>query len=222
MEAADIPMWIVEKVLHQGAEATVTAGSWMGKSAVLKMRKPRGYRTPHLDRKLTRQRLTVEARALGRLQYHNLSAPSIIDLDLEQGWILMSKIEGITLFDYLNNKNNLISEKIKLFGAAIRELHEIGISHGDLTTHNVLIDNGGNLSLIDFGLAKILPELEHLGLDLQVLNECLTASHSEYENAVEDMVEGYLSADSEKEDVISAPEVISRFNEIRGRVRYHA
>ncbi|MGB1494897.1 MAG: KEOPS complex kinase/ATPase Bud32, partial [Candidatus Thalassarchaeaceae archaeon] len=213
MEAADIPMWIVEKVLHQGAEATVTAGSWMGKSAVLKMRKPRGYRTPHLDRKLTRQRLTVEARALGRLQYHNLSAPSIIDLDLEQGWILMSKIEGITLFDYLNNKNNLISEKIKLFGATIRELHEIGISHGDLTTHNVLIDNGGNLSLIDFGLAKILPELEHLGLDLQVLNECLTASHSEYENAVEDMVEGYLSADSEKEDVISAPEVISRFNE---------
>ena len=222
MEAADIPMWIVEKVLHQGAEATVTAGSWMGKSAVLKMRKPRGYRTPHLDRKLTRQRLTVEARALGRLQSHNLSAPSIIDLDLEQGWILMSKIEGITLFDYLNNKNNLISEKIKLFGATIRELHEIGISHGDLTTHNVLIDNGGNLSLIDFGLAKILPELEHLGLDLQVLNECLTASHSEYENAVEDMVEGYLSADSEKEDVISAPEVISRFNEIRGRVRYHA
>ena len=222
MEAADVPMWIVDKVVHQGAEATVTSGSWMGKSAVLKMRKPRGYRTPHLDRKLTRQRLTVEARALGRLQYHNLSAPSIIDLDLEQGWILMSKIEGITLFDYLNNKNNLISEKIKLFGATIRELHEIGISHGDLTTHNVLIDNGGNLSLIDFGLAKILPELEHLGLDLQVLNECLTASHSEYENAVEDMVAGYLSADSEKEDVISAPEVISRFNEIRGRVRYHA
>ncbi len=222
MEAADIPMWIVDKVVHQGAEATVTSGSWMGKSAVLKMRRPRGYRTPHLDRKLTRQRLTVEARALGRLQYHELSAPSIIDLDLEQGWILMSKIEGMTLFDYLNNKNNLVSEKIKSFGVIIRKLHEIGISHGDLTTHNVLIDSEGNLSLIDFGLAKIFPEVEHLGLDLQVLNECLTASHSEYENAVEDMVAGYLSADSEKEDLISAPEVISRFNEIRGRVRYHA
>jgi Kae1-associated kinase Bud32 len=222
MEAADVPMWIVDKLVHQGAEATVTSGSWMGKSAVLKMRKPRGYRTPNLDRKLTRQRLTVEARALGRLQYHELSAPSIIDLDLEQGWILMSKIEGITFFDYLNNKNNLTSEKIKSFGAIIRELHEIGISHGDLTTHNVLIDSNGNLSLIDFGLAKIFPELEHLGLDLQVLNECLTASHSEYENAVEDMVEGYISADSGREDLISASEVISRFNEIRGRVRYHA
>lgn len=222
MEAADVPMWIVDKLVHQGAEATVTSGSWMGKSAVLKMRKPRGYRTPNLDRKLTRQRLTVEARALGRLQYHELSAPSIIDLDLEKGWILMSKIEGITLFDYLNNKNNFNSEKIRSFGAIIRELHEIGISHGDLTTHNVLIDSNGNLSLIDFGLAKIFPELEHLGLDLQVLNECLTASHSEYENAVEDMVEGYISADSGREDLISASEVISRFNEIRGRVRYHA
>jgi Kae1-associated kinase Bud32 len=222
MEAADIPMWIIDKVIHQGAEATVTSGSWMGKSAVLKLRKPRGYRTPHLDRKLTRQRLTVEARALGRLQQYNISAPSMIDLDIEQGWILMSKIEGITLFDHLNNTNDSISEKIKSFGAIIRELHEIGISHGDLTTHNVLINDTGNLSLIDFGLAKIFPELENLGLDLQVLNECMTASHSEYQNAVDDMVEGYLSADSGKENVFSASEVISRFNEIRARVRYHA
>jgi len=222
MEAADVPMWIVDKIIHQGAEATVTSGSWMGKPAVLKMRNPRGYRTPQLDRKLTRQRLTVEARALGRLQSYDLIAPSLIDLDLEQGWILMSKIEGITLFDYLNYEDNIKTNKIKFFGIIIRELHEVGISHGDLTTHNVLIDNNGKLSLIDFGLAKIFPELEHLGLDLQVLNECLTASHSEYENAVEDMVEGYLSADSGKGTTISALEVISRFNEIRGRVRYHA
>jgi tRNA A-37 threonylcarbamoyl transferase component Bud32 len=50
----------------------------------------------------------------------------------------------------------------------------------------------------------------------------MTASHSEYQNAVDDMVEGYLSADSGKENVFSASEVISRFNEIRARVRYHA
>ena len=91
-----------------------------------------------------------------------------------------------------------------------------------MTTHNVLIDNNGKLSLIDFGLARILPELEHLGLDLQVLNECLTASHSEFENAVNDMIAGYLSIDSQKNNLIPAKDVISRFNEIRGRVRYHA
>ncbi len=222
VEAADTPMWIAHKVIHQGAEATVTSGSWMGKSAVLKMRNPRGYRTPHLDRKLTRQRLSVEARVLGRLQYHNLTSPSLIDLDLEQGWILMSKIEGITLYDYLNSKEDSNTSVINSFGKIIRKLHEVGISHGDLTTHNVLIDNNGKLSLIDFGLARILPELEHLGLDLQVLNECLTASHSEFENAVNDMIAGYLSIDSQKNNLIPAKDVISRFNEIRGRVRYHA
>lgn len=113
-------------------------------------------------------------------------------------------------------------EKIKKFGKLIRKLHEFGISHGDLTTHNVLIDKYDNLHLIDFGLARIFPELEHLGLDLQVLNECLTSSHSEYENAVDIMLSGYSESDSKLPDIISASEVISRFNEIRGRVRYHA
>ena len=159
---------------------------------------------------------------MGRLQYHNLAAPALRDLDLGQGCILMSKIEGITLYDYLNSEEYSNTSVINSFGKIIRKLHEVGISHGDLTTHNVLIDNNGKLSLIDFGLARILPELEHLGLDLQVLNECLTASHSEFENAVNDMIAGYLSIDSQKNNLIPAKDVISRFNEIRGRVRYHA
>ena len=50
----------------------------------------------------------------------------------------------------------------------IRRLHEIGISHGDLTTHNVMVSED-NLHLIDFGLSRQSPELEHFGLDLQVL-----------------------------------------------------
>tara|TARA_B110000881_G_C18501567_1_gene477186 strand:- start:43 stop:708 length:666 start_codon:yes stop_codon:yes gene_type:complete len=220
MVLPSIPMWIGEKVLHEGAEATVTSGSWLGKPAVLKMRRPRGYRTPQLDRKLTRKRLSVEARVLGRLQKNYFSAPSLFDLDLECGWILMSRIEGKTLYECLNEESMGLKE-IKLFGEEIRKLHESGISHGDLTTHNVLIDLNGKPCLIDFGLARILPELEHLGLDLQVLNECLNASHSEYHNAVDMMVDGYISADSNTQDTISAEEVISRFNEIRGRVRYY-
>ena len=71
-------------------------------------------------------------------------------------------------------------------------------------------------------MARIFPELEHLGLDLQVLNECLTASHSEYEDAVDIMLSGYFESDLKLPNIISAGEVISRFNEIRGRVRYHA
>ncbi len=101
-------------------------------------------------------------------------------------------------------------------GALIRRLHEEDISHGDLTTHNILIDEMGNLSLIDFGLARVSPELEHMGLDLQVLNECLTASHSELGGAVDAMLGGYIDAGNNE-----AANVVSRFETIRGRVRYH-
>jgi len=208
-----------EKTLHEGAEATVTAGSWLGKAAVLKMRRPRGYRHPDLDRRLTRQRLSVEARVLARLQSSEFPSPALFDLDLEEGWMLLSRINGRPLYDALND-TSVDDASMANVGALIRRLHEMDISHGDMTTHNILADAAGSLSLIDFGLARISPELEHLGLDLQVLNECLTASHSEHEGAVQSMVDGYLAADAGG-GVASATEVVARFDAIRGRVRYH-
>ena len=212
-------MWMPEKTLHEGAEATVTAGSWLGKAAVLKMRRPRGYRHPDLDRSLTRQRLSVEARVLARLQSSEFPSPALFDLDLEEGWMLLSRIDGRPLYDALND-TSVDDDSMVNIGALIRRLHEMDISHGDMTTHNILADAAGSLSLIDFGLARISPELEHLGLDLQVLNECLTASHSEHEGAVQSMVDGYLAADAGG-GVASATEVVARFDAIRGRVRYH-
>jgi len=219
MASGSIPMWMPEKTLHEGAEATVTAGSWLGKAAVLKMRRPRGYRHPDLDRSLTRQRLSVEARVLARLQSSEFPSPALFDLDLEEGWMLLSRIDGRPLYDALNDTSVDDASMVNV-GALIRRLHEMDISHGDMTTHNILADAAGSLSLIDFGLARISPELEHLGLDLQVLNECLTASHSEHEGAVQSMVDGYLAADAAA-GVASATEVVARFDAIRGRVRYH-
>ena len=219
MASGSIPMWMPEKTLHEGAEATVIAGSWLGKDAVLKMRRPRGYRHPDLDRSLTRQRLSVEARVLARLQSSEFPSPALFDLDIEEGWMLLSRIDGRPLYDALND-TSVDDDSMVNVGALIRRLHEMDISHGDMTTHNILADAAGSLSLIDFGLARISPELEHLGLDLQVLNECLTASHSEHEGAVQSMVDGYLAADAGG-GVASATEVVARFDAIRGRVRYH-
>ena len=122
--------------------------------------------------------------------------------------IYESLVEGLTGEDYMFK-----------VGAKIRELHELGFSHGDLTTHNIMIDDTGNISLLDFGLSRISAELEHMGQDLQVLNECLSASHSELEKAMEEVLIGYSESSSTKST--NSPEsVISRFNQIRNRVRY--
>ena len=215
MAGAGIPMWNPIELLHEGAEATVTAGRWMGKPAVLKMRRARGYRHPDLDRKLTRSRLSVEVRVLSRLQRSAFPSPALFDCDVEESWILISRIDSRPLYEAISD-GSVGSETMEDVGALIRRLHEEEISHGDMTTHNILIDSSGNLSMIDFGLARVSPELEHMGLDLQVLNECLTASHSELEGAVDSVVLGYLDSGNEE-----AGNVVSRFESIRGRVRYH-
>ena len=215
-----VPLWKPSKMIHQGAEATVFSGYWMGEKAIFKKRNHRSYRHPDLDRRLTRQRLSVEVRVLRKLHSTTVSSPSLFDVDIDEGWIILSEVEGVTLYEsLLNGESNI--EKIKKFGGLIRQLHELGISHGDLTTHNVMINDDGELTLIDFGLSKISPEIEHLGLDLQVLHECLNSSHYEENSAIESMIDGYLSNSSDN-IAPSGPDVIERFNSIRGRVRYHA
>ena len=220
MDDESVPLWKPLKMIHQGAEATVFSGYWMGEKAILKKRNRRSYRHPDLDRRLIRQRLSVEVRVLRKLYSTKLSSPSLFDVDIDEGWIILSEVDGVTLYEsLLNGESNI--EQIKKFGGLIRQLHELGISHGDLTTHNVMINENEDLTLIDFGLSKISPEIEHLGLDLQVLHECLNASHYEEKGAIESMIDGYLSNSSDN-ITPSGQDVIERFNSIRGRVRYHA
>ena len=215
-----IPAWKPGKILHEGAEATVIEGSWLGSSTVLKERRPRGYRHPHLDRKLTRQRLSAEARALERLQRLGFPCPSIIHLDQQRGQILMSRIEGFPIYSLLKD-GKAGTKQLEDLGSLIRRLHESGVSHGDLTTHNIIASADLSLSLIDFGLSRQSPELEHLGLDIQVLNECLKASHSTIEDAIDYVCKGYSEFASTGSEAEDAEHVIERFRKITTRVRYH-
>ena len=220
MSDTELPIWNSEKIIHEGAEATVSEGKWFGKSAISKVRRKRGYRYPELDRKLTKKRIAAEARILFRLRKKSFPCPSIYFIDTNNSQIIMSKIFANPLYEELNKlkSQKLILEKI---GKLIRRLHLCDISHGDLTTHNILISQRGELFIIDFGLSRISPELEHLGLDLQVLSECLTASHANIKNPMEAIIRGYISVDGNNPESKSANNVIVRFEEIKSRVRYH-
>ena len=219
MEGSEVPIWKPEFVLHEGAEAIVTAGSWLGKRAVLKYRRPRRYRHPDLDRRLTRQRIAVEARVLSRLSAAGFPSPSLMLMEPDQSTMLLSRIEGKTLYDVLKTEDSC-RDILHSLGGLIRRLHELGISHGDLTTHNVMVSED-DLYLIDFGLSRQSPELEHFGLDLQVLRECLGSSHTKIPDAIEIVCEGYIDSENKNSDSDSAIDVIGRFHKIVGRVRYH-
>ena len=210
--------WEESEIIHEGAEARVTSGLWLGIPAVLKARRKRGYRHPELDSRLTKSRITVEAKVLSRLQSNNFPSPRLLQLDLEAGWMILSRLEGAPIYESLVDKT-ANARDLEMVGSTIRNLHELGFSHGDLTTHNIMINNDCKISLLDFGLSRISAELEHFGQDLQVLNECLSASHSDYQGAMERVLSGYRVSSTTTTEP-SAESVISRFNAIRNRVRY--
>tara|TARA_B100002052_G_scaffold291934_1_gene312729 strand:+ start:1773 stop:2483 length:711 start_codon:yes stop_codon:yes gene_type:complete len=233
---AEVP-WSEGPLIHEGAEGLVHLGHWFGEEAVMKVRRPRGYRDPSLDRALTKTRILSELRILRQLEHKAMNTPQILDADIDSGTIIMTRIAGRPLFEHLRSTptqfgedsrdSNVdhgdefpVREILALVGMQIRFLHMDGISHGDLTTHNIMWDFQGPVGIIDFGLGRLSPEIEALGQDLQVLNECLGASHPDHPYALDEILEGYTSIPDDDAEP-SANEVIERFNEIRGRVRYH-
>ncbi len=290
-----MPAWVPGDLLHVGAEAVATSGRWLDGDAVLKERRPRAYRHPSLDRRLSSMRSTAEARILLRLASarfgaHRFPTPVLLAMDTDAGWMIQSRMPGLPLFEALRthtSADEVVSsdassdesasggisdveavndgaddeasgpastvpgdtakwlQVMNDLGRLIRVLHTRSISHGDLTSHNVLWSEKSGLSLVDFGLGQLSPELEICGLDLQVLAECLQASHPNISGAMQAILTGYsaevctdeleVTRNAEPHSpaagqtasnrggstVHSAAAVIARFDEIRSRVRYH-
>ncbi|MFL2977635.1 MAG: Kae1-associated kinase Bud32 [Candidatus Poseidoniales archaeon] len=214
--------WSKGPLIHEGAEGLVHLGQWFDGEAVMKVRRPRGYRDPSLDSALTKTRILSELRILRQMHHIGMNTPLILDTDIDSGTIIMTRIPGLPLFEHLRSttlSENSVKMVLRSVGAIIRQLHLNGASHGDLTTHNIMWDEKEGVGLIDFGLGRLSPEIEALGQDIQVLNECLSASHPDHPYALEEVLTGY--ADQQDSGEPSASEVIERFNQIRGRVRYH-
>ena len=220
--------WVGGERLHLGAEAEVISGAWYGRPAILKKRRQRGWRHPDLDKSLNSKRMTNEIKLTIWLAEKGAPVPAIWDVDLDEASIIMERIDGSPLIEVLRSgsyDNNLLNK----VGRAIRFFHRNAVNHGDLSTNNILITDEGEAVLIDLGLATREYELEGLGIDLHVLHEILRASHPDIENAMDEVLEGYLDLDNELGEAPEAPggqppsakDVLKRLEQIMKRVRYH-
>ena len=220
-----------DELVHLGAEAEVWSGTWFGLKAIRKQRRNRSWRHPDLDYQLGIRRLISECRIMLKLRNNHFPVPDLYDVDVEGQRMVMECIEGTPLIHILNAADALddsLGELLFETGRMIRSLHRYAITHGDLSTNNMLVRNH-TIVFIDFGLAAIEYEVERFGIDLHVLDEILNASHPHLEDAMEHVIKGYLSFDVEHGQdveldggkVPTAQEVINRLDEIRTRVRYH-
>src|SRR6185295_76055 len=101
--------------------------------------------------------LINEARAAAQLNHPNIVAVH------EEGrcdntiYIVSDLVVGVTLSDWIEKhhptRNECVEVCIKI-ADALHHAHEAGVVHRDMKASNVLIDDGGEPKISDFGLAK--------------------------------------------------------------------
>ena len=106
-----------------------------------------------------KEKFTKEARRLSRLD--NSHIVRVFDFFEENGtaYYVMDYIEGVSLREYQKRTGKALTEREALSVLtqmldALETIHDAGLLHMDIKPANIMIDNKGKCTLIDFGASK--------------------------------------------------------------------
>jgi Kae1-associated kinase Bud32 len=201
-------------IIRRGAEAEIRRDVFMGRKVLVKSRVPKSYRHPALDQSLRAHRTRVEARLLQEARSCGVPTPMIYDIDTLRAEIWMQEIEGPRAKDALMTaapeEVRKISQEI---GRMVARLHSHGMTHGDLTTSNMVLSDG-KVYFIDLSLGSKAASLEEMGVDLHLLREAFQSAHSDIMYAYDIIAETYVR------EYAGGKEVLAKVKDIEERGRY--
>jgi serine/threonine-protein kinase len=82
-------------------------------------------------------------------------------------YIIMEYVDGTPIDDYCHQQSCTLDHKIELFEnvlEAVRYAHENLVIHRDLKPGNILVDQDGNIKILDFGISKLLEDEDDMEL----------------------------------------------------------
>ena len=203
-----------KREIGRGAEATVARTDFLGRDAVVKTRVAKGYRHPDLDSHLRTSRTRTEVRVMREARTAGVRSPVVYDTDLREGSITMEYVHGTSVKTILSEHPERAEEICSRIGEMIAKLHNSSISHGDLTTSNMILGDDGELYLIDFSLGDTRIDLEAMGVDLHLMERAFTSAHSDIGGAFDIIIDSY------KKHMPDADKVLARVEDIKSRARY--
>lgn len=110
----------------------------------------------HLRREL-RPRLHAEARAMAAIRHPNVLGVYDFGAEPDCDWVVMEIAEGGSLDDRLLREGRLAPATVVDLGlqilSGLAAAHAANVVHRDVKPQNVLLDQGGNVRLADFGIA---------------------------------------------------------------------
>ena len=198
----------------RGAEAELRRTEFLGRAAIEKARVPKAYRLPELDATIRRSRIRMEARLMTESRAAGVSVPTVYDVDMAAGTLVMEFIEGPTVKQVFDEGGPAALEVARQVGQVVGRLHRAGIVHGDLTTSNMILRDG-RIVMIDFSLGAKDPGREARGVDLHLLREGLVSAHARATTYYREVLRGYREIQGR-----DAEPVIATVKEIEGRGRY--
>ncbi len=195
--------------ISEGAEACIYKTMMLGRNAIIKYRVEKSYRVMELDSDLRERRTRNEARIQAELYEIGVRVPSVMLAG--RHFIVMNEVAGETL-----NKIKMIdsgrgSTAIRIMseaGSLLARIHDHGISHGDFTTANLMLDRNGRLWVIDFGLSAFTNSAEDKALDIILMKRSVG------EKLYSHFIKGYVGGTAE------AGSVLKKLEEIERRGRY--
>lgn len=197
-----------------GAEASIFETEFFGLPAVMKQRTPKVYRHPTLDERLRTSRTRKEARLLGEARRSGVRTPVVYDVDVQESIIIMEKIEGKKVREILEQHPSMADDICYDIGRNLAFLHSNRVTHGDLTTSNMILMEDGTLCFFDISLGESNAELESLGVDLQLFHRAFMSAHSRLSDSYQFFLRAY------KENYADSALVLQRAEDIRNRGRY--
>ena len=105
------------------------------------------------------KRFINESKAVSMLSHPNIV--SIYDVSVREGrkYIVMERVDGITLKNYMNQRGPLPPKEIMNYSAqilrALEHAHSKGIIHRDIKPQNIMLLKNGRIKVTDFGIAKM-------------------------------------------------------------------
>ncbi|MFZ0064035.1 MAG: tetratricopeptide repeat protein [Pyrinomonadaceae bacterium] len=116
-----------------------------------------------------RARFLREARAVSALSHPNIAAVYDYGETTDgQPYIVMELVKGKALSDMLEEERLSLPRSVEIvseIAEALGEAHRLGIIHRDVKPANVVINERGQVKVLDFGLVKQLDELDSAKAD---------------------------------------------------------
>ncbi len=115
-------------------------------------------RRPDADARASARHFVSEARRMARVRHPHVE--SIFGVATHEGRVGLwcELIRGETLEQWLSRHGTLSAREAAAIGAdlcgALAAVHHAGLVHGDVTTRNVMREEGGRIVLMDFGAAS--------------------------------------------------------------------